>query len=385
MAGAPPRPGHGTSPTTVNDGTGVQEYAAAAALEGSHDLPAQRPGPLRRVLNYWPLLALLLLLLAPYGLSVSRVHILRLALVGVLFATSLNLILGYGGLVSFGHAAFYGIGAYTVALLMTKAHWPAMAGIVAAPFAAALLAAFVGAISLRSRQLYFAMITLGFSQLVYVIVDQWYSFTGGDNGIFGIDLPAWMFDVRKAYFFILAVVAVSLFVLWRITRSPFGATLRCTRENRDRAEAIGIDVYRHQLIAFIISGFFAGLAGAMFVVDQAEASPTVLFWTRSGDPVIWSLVGGMFTFMGPAIGAVLLIELRDIIGNVTTYWQFILGAILLIIVLFFPEGIGGLFSGLFSGTLRQRFSSSPLRRRLASNRFRRRPSGTASDLKGESH
>jgi len=383
MAGAPPRPSSGTTPGVVSNGVLLQEYPAVPP--SSHNLPTQRSSMLHTVLSYWPLLALLLLLLAPYALSVSRLHVLRLALVAVLFATSLNLILGYGGLVSFGHAAFYGVGAYTVALLVTKAHWPAMAGIAAAPFLAAALAAFVGAISLRSRQLYFAMITLGFSQLVYVIVDQWYSFTGGDNGIFGIDLPSWMFEVRKAYFFVLAVVALSLFVLWRIVRSPFGTTLRCTRENRDRAEAIGVNVYRHQLIAFVISGFFAGLAGAMFVVDQAEASPTILYWTRSGDPVIWALVGGMFTFMGPAIGALLLTELRDLLGNVTTYWQFILGAILLIIVLFFPEGIGGLFSGLFSGTLRERFASSPLRVRLGGGRFRRRSSGTAHGPDGESH
>ena len=261
-----------------------------------------------------------------------------------LFAVATNLLLGYGGLVSFGQAVFYGIGAYTVMLGWQHWDWSFWTGFVVAPLLAAAVAAAIGLVALRTRQLYFALLTLAFTQLAYTLAQQQYGFTGGDNGVFGDVLPAWLADERQGYMFTLGVVAVCCFILWRIVTSPFGLTLRAIRENRDRMEALGVNVFLHELVAFVISGFFCAIAGVLFVVHTQSAYPQLFEWTKSGEPILMAVIGGMYSFLGPVIGAFVYTLGQQELVQRTEYWRFVLGAILLLIVLVRPDGLAGLVS-----------------------------------------
>jgi branched-chain amino acid transport system permease protein len=260
------------------------------------------------------------------------------------FALATNLLLGYGGLVSFGQAVFYGVGAYTVMLGWQHWQWSFWTGFVVAPFLGAALAAAIGLIALRARQLYFALLTLAFTQLAFVLAQQQHEFTGGDNGIFGEVLPAFLADERQGYMFTLGVAAVSCLLLWRIVTSPFGLVLRATRENRDRMEALGVNVYRHQLIAFMISGAFCAVAGALFVVHTKSAYPQLLEWTKSGEPILMAVIGGMFSFLGPVVGAFVYVIGQQWLVQNTEHWQLVLGLVLLAVVLLRPDGLAGLAS-----------------------------------------
>jgi branched-chain amino acid transport system permease protein len=263
-----------------------------------------------------------------------------------LFALSLNLILGFGGMVSFGHAAFFGVGAYTLALLMKKAGIPLLPALAAAPLAAALAAGIIGWFCVRLIGLYFAILTLAFGQLLFMIVFQWYTFTGGDDGIHGIARPDFL-GPTNFYLFCLLIFLVSFFVMRMITRSPFGLAVRITRENAERAKFIGINVRRCQLLNFIIAGAFAGLAGGLFTELNRFAQTDYLHWSKSAEPILACLVGGMYSLVGPAIGSSVLIFLNIIIQHIhqslVEIWAMVLGFILLVAVLFAPEGLVGLY------------------------------------------
>lgn len=261
-----------------------------------------------------------------------------------LFAMATNLLLGYGGLVSFGQAIFYGIGAYTVMLGWQHWGWSFWTGLVVAPFVAAVAAAAIGVVALRTRHLYFALLTLAFTQLAYTLAQQQHEFTGGDNGVFGVVLPGWLVDERKGYLFTLAVAAACGYALWRVAGSPFGLTLRAIRENRDRMEALGVDVFLHELVAFVISAFFCAVAGVLFVVHTQSAYPQLLEWTKSGEPILMAVIGGMFSFLGPVVGAFVYTLGQQELVQQTQYWKFVLGVILLLIVLVRPDGLAGLVS-----------------------------------------
>ena len=261
-----------------------------------------------------------------------------------LFALATNLLLGYGGLVSFGQAVFYGIGAYTVMLGWQHWGWSFWTGFAVAPLIAAATAAAIGVVALRTRLLYFALLTLAFTQLAYTLAQQQHEFTGGDNGVFGDVLPAWLADERQGFMFTLAVATVCALVLWRIVTSPFGLVLRAIRENRDRMEALGVNVFLHELIAFAISGFFCAVAGVLFVVHTQSAYPQLLEWTKSGEPILMAVIGGMFSFLGPVVGAFVYTLGQQELVQQTQYWRFVLGAILLVIVLVRPDGLAGLAS-----------------------------------------
>jgi len=267
-----------------------------------------------------------------------------------LFATSLNLILGFGGMVSFGHAAFFGVGAYTVALLMKKAGVPLGLALMAAPCMAAIAAAIIGWFCVRLIGLYFAILTLAFGQLLYMIAFQWYTFTGGDDGIHGIPKPAFL-GPANYYLFCLVIFLVCFLIMRMVMNSSFGLSIRITRENTERAKFIGINVRRYQLINFIIAGFFAGLAGGLFTELNRFAQTEFLHWSRSGDAIFACLVGGMYSFIGPAIGSSVLIFLHIIIQQIhqslVETWAIFLGFILLAVVLFAPEGLVGLYGKLF--------------------------------------
>ena len=277
-------------------------------------------------------------------LSVSSLFTLKEALAMAVFAVATNLLIGYGGLVSFGQAAFFGAGAYTVALGWLHWHWSFWLSLAISPLVGGALAALVGLIALRSRHLYFALLTLAFSQLFYVLAEERYNFTQGANGVVGPMLPTSLLSSKTSYFFVLAVSAVCLALLWTVTASPFGLVLRAIRENRERMEALGVNVFAHQLVAFVISGAFCAIAGALFIVYSQSAYPELLDWTQSGYAVFMVIIGGMFSFLGPALGALIYVFGNQTLVNHTKDWQLILGAILLVIVLFRPDGLASLLS-----------------------------------------
>ena len=272
------------------------------------------------------------------------------------FAVATNLLIGYGGLVSFGQAAFYGAGAYTVALGWQNYHWSFWEGFALTPVVGAVLALPIGLIALRTRSLYFALLTLAFSQLFYEIAENQYHFTGGANGVFGSMLPTALALPRTGYFFVLAVTVICLALLGKVAASPFGLTLRTIRENRGRAEALGVNVFAHELIAFVVSGAFCSVAGGLFVVYSQSAYPELLDWSQSGYAVFMVVIGGMFTFLGPALGAIVYTLGQQYLQVHTSDWQLILGAVLLLIVLLRPDGLAGLISdgarGFRSGAAR---------------------------------
>lgn len=302
-------------------------------------VPAPRPLSMRSAALVVAAVAIVALLGA--RTPVPTVLLIENILILGLFGVATNLLLGYGGLVSFGQAAFFGLGAYVVALNFSHRHGSYWLALVVAPFVGAVAAAIVGGLALRTQRLYFALLTLAFSELFTTIAQKWYSVTGGDNGIFGAMLPSSLAQPRVGFMFVLAVVAVALLVLWKVTVSPFGLTLRAIRENRERAAALGIDVYRHQLVAFVISGFFCSLAGALLVVHDQSAYPQLLDWTTSGTPIFTAVIGGMFEFLGPVAGATIYQLGHDLAVRYTNDWQLVLGIVLLAVVLFAPGGVAG--------------------------------------------
>ncbi len=267
-----------------------------------------------------------------------------------LFAMSLNLILGFGGMVSFGHAAFFGVGAYTVALLMKKANFPLYLALVAAPLVAAITAAIVGWFCVRLLGLYFSILTLAFGQLLFMIVFQWYTFTGGDDGLHGVPRPEILGPINY-YWLCLIIFVICFLVIRMIVNSSFGLSIKTIRENMERAKFIGINVRRYQLLNFIIAGAFAGLAGGMLCELNRFAQTEFFHWSKSAEPILASLVGGMYSLAGPAIGSSILIFLKIFLQQVhrsmVEIWAIVLGVLLLIVVLFAPQGLVGLYQNIF--------------------------------------
>jgi len=258
-----------------------------------------------------------------------------------LWAVSYNLMLGYTGLVSFAHAAYYGIGAYTVAIFYTKTHGgPLLVGLALAPVVSVVLGFVTGLVALRAVRLYFSLLTLAISQLLFAIATQWYDVTGGDNGLHGLTPPDVLSDYAPMYYFVAASVLVCLLLMFVIVRSPFGAALQAIRENRDRAASVGINVKAYELAVFTVASMFAGVAGGLYAFYQQEAFPQMLFWTSNADPVIVALLGGIQSFLGPAIGAIVLTVLRNYLSkNFSQYVDVVLGAIVLALVLLAPGGL----------------------------------------------
>jgi len=259
-----------------------------------------------------------------------------------LFAASLHFIMGPGGMVSFGHAAYFGLGAYGAALLLKKAGWPMEAALPAAPFAAALGAAVFGWFCVRLSGVYLAMLTLAFAQIAWSIVFQWDAFTGGSNGIVGVWPAPWLASRTAFYCLTLMLCAGAIWAMRRMLFAPFGYALRAARDSPLRADAIGIDVRRVQWIAFIVVGGFAGLAGGLFAFSKGSISPdSTMSVSRSIDALVMVLLGGVQTLSGPVVGATAFTWLQDTIARNTDYWRALLGITILFIVLAFPQGIVG--------------------------------------------
>jgi branched-chain amino acid transport system permease protein len=288
------------------------------------------------------------LIVLPAAVPTFYVQLTTEILVMAIFSVATNLLFGYSGMISFGQAAYYGIGAYTLALLVMKVGVPFGVGFVAAPLVAALFAAVVGFFCVRLTIIYFAMLTLGFAQLLYTIVFQWVSVTGGDDGLHGVPIPALFHQATAYYYFTLAMTLLALGVMWRVVQSPFGYALRAIRDNRERAEFNGINLRRYQLIAFTIAGCFSGLAGALFVPVNKAVFPNLLFWAKSAEPLFAILLGGIHTFLGPAVGAAIFILLEQftskfwhLLGLKSVYWPIVMGSVIVILIFTLPRGVAG--------------------------------------------
>lgn len=274
-----------------------------------------------------------------------------------LLAMSLNLLVGHTGLVTFGHAAYFGIGAYAAGILMKNAGVPFLLALPAAGLVAAAFAALFGFFCVRLSKVYFSMLTLAFAQIAWAVCFKWNELTGGDQGLSGVPYPDMrLFDAipglaslsASARFHVLAllIVAACLWVLRRIVDSPFGLILQTIRENPERSEFVGVDVRRYALAAFVIAGFFAGLAGALFGIFNRGVYPDLMYWTKSAEVLIMALLGGTAFFYGPLTGAFILLWLGQEITALTEYWSFILGAILIVLIFALPGGIAGVVNRL---------------------------------------
>jgi len=289
------------------------------------------------------LIALVALTIVPLLSDGYALVLLTDVLVFALFAVSLHLLLGPGGMVSFGHAAYFGLGAYAAALLFLRWRLPMELALLAAPLAAAAGAALFGWFCVRLSGIYLAMLTLAFAQIVWSIAFQWDALTGGSNGLVGIWPAPWLASRTAYYFVALALCAGAIACLWRISASPFGYALRGSRDSPLRAGAIGIDVRAQQWTAFIVAGSFAGLAGALFAFSKGSISPETLSVPRSVDALVMVLLGGVQTLTGPVLGAALFTWLEDAVSREIAYWRAAIGAVILLLVLAFPQGIGGFF------------------------------------------
>ena len=268
-----------------------------------------------------------------------------------------NLLFGYTGLLSFGHALFMTVGAYTAAFLTGKFSVLYMEVIlVVAVIISSILAALIGAICVRYIKIYFAMLTLAFGMLFYTFLLKFYYLTGGDEGmrvlrpyLLGFNLsgiPKMEFLTGSYYFYTLAILAILIFAMWKIVSSPFGLCLKAIRDNPEKAEYLGVSVKKYRWYAFIISGAYAAVGGALLAPAVGQVDPGLTYWTHSGTLVFMTLLGGFENFFGPLIGGIVYIFLQDKVMSLTTYWRFIFGGILAFIVIAAPGGIAGVISSL---------------------------------------
>jgi branched-chain amino acid transport system permease protein len=292
--------------------------------------------------SLWGLLLVVFALVPALTTSVYKLNVASHILVWGLFAVSFNMLWGITGMLSFGQALYYGLGAYAVGLMTT--YWgsgwflPAiavgLAGVVVLSFLLGLLVIRVGGV-------YFTMLTLAFAQLTWQITFKWYDFTGGDDGIQGIIPPGILENRIVYYYFVLVLVFASIWILKRMAYSPFGLVLRCVQQNPDRVRFLGRRVRRNQLRVYMVSSFFCALAGSLMAGVDSSIHTDMLFWTTSGEAILMSVLGGITQFFGPLIGAAVFILIEDNIGARTEYWPLIIGSIMLFMVIVFPRGIVG--------------------------------------------
>jgi len=301
----------------------------------------------------WALLALAILALIP-SLSSSRVlldYVIRLAAMGI-FATSLNILVGYGGLVSFGHAMFFGGGAYAFALTMQKTSAPIPLAMLVAILFCAVMGFIVGAICVRLKEIYFSFLTLAFQMLLHSVILTWTSLTGGDQGLTG-GIPRTPFlginlaDHTQFYWFACVMAVACLLLIRTVLQSPFGYTLRMVRDSAERARYLGIDVWRVKLYAFILASSLAGAGGIIMALFVSGAFPDFGYWTMSGEAIFMIMMGGLNIFIGPVVGASLLLLFNDVITRSTEFHGLALGIVVLLFALGFKRGITDFVQQLF--------------------------------------
>ena len=293
------------------------------------------------------------LLTMPYWLGVvggytelgSRVLVLGLA------AMSLNFLLGFTGVLSFGHAAYFGLGAYGVGLTLKYLAPSTPLAVLVGVATGTVAAAIIGAMIVRLRGVYFAMVTIAFGQVFFFIAFRWNAVTGGDDGLTGwkrqaIGLGQWVIDIqandKTFYYFTLALFAIAVGIMALLLRSPFGRTLLAIRENERRARFLGLPVEQHIWLSFVISCLFVAMAGALYALLNNFTDPRTLRWDQSGNFVIMAVLGGMRSFWGPLIGAAIFVLLQDYVSSHTENWMSFIGIFFVLIVLFFPRGVLGI-------------------------------------------
>jgi branched-chain amino acid transport system permease protein len=272
-------------------------------------------------------------------------YMIRLSAFGV-FATSLNLLIGYGGMVSFGHGLFYGLGAYSFALLMQKAGTSVPAAFGLTILISAGVATVIGAICIRLREIYFSFLTLAFQMLLHSLIIAWTSVTGGDQGLTGgVPRPPFLGirldDPQHLYLFCCTVLVVSLFLMHHFVQSPFGYTLRMIRDNPRRTGFLGVHVWHVRLLAFVVAGVFGAIGGLLMSLFVSSAYPDFAYWTISGEGVFMILMGGTSVFLGPVVGAALLLMLNDTVTRFTEYFGLVLGIVILCFALGLRKGLLG--------------------------------------------
>ncbi len=303
----------------------------------------------------------LVLMLIPQIANPYQTQLLTYGLVFAIAALGFNLLLGYTGLLSFGHSAYFGAGAYTVAFMVrylgvTSMELYVLGGILVT----ALISALFGFVCVRHTRIFFAILTLALSQVLWTLAYKFFWVTGGTDGIrvpFGkITLLGGLIDftgrgvyvqfIHSYYYYVLAIFLVCVVVMWVIVESPFGKTLQSIRDNETRARFIGVRIRRYRWLAFLVSGTFTGLAGVLWVPLNGLTTPDILWWPFSGEIVFMSVLGGFRTFIGPVVGAVVFNYLKTYAVASTEYWQFALGFVLIVLVLALPKGIVGTLSQL---------------------------------------
>lgn len=312
--------------------------------------PPIKAGPTLRQLA-WIVPAAVLFLAAPLVLDEFQTLTLMYGLIAAIGALGFNLLLGYTGLLSFGHSAFFGGGAYAVAFIVKYLKVVSMELLLAgSALASAILSVVFGFVCVRYTRIFFGILTLALSQVLWSLAFKFFWVTGGTDGL-RVPTPTLLggappsdkiaFLSHQYYYYVLALFAVAVTVMWVIVHSPFGKALQAIRDNEVRAEFIGIRIRRYRLIAFVISGVFTGVAGALWAPLNGLASPDVLVWTFSGEIVFMTVLGGFRTFVGPIVGAIAFTYLKTYAVGFTVYWQLLLGTVLVVLVLALPTGIMG--------------------------------------------
>jgi len=304
------------------------------------------PGRFRVFEKLLVALALLVAAMLPLFGDAYAVKVATEVLIFALAAFSLNFLVGNGGIVSFGHAAYFGLGAYASGLLVTKLGMPMEPALIAAPLAGGFFAALFGFFIVRLQGIYLAMLTLAFAQIAYAVCFQWVEVTGGDNGIVGVWPAPWAASRIVYHYLVLVVAVLGIIALRHVIYAPFGASLRAARDSAARAEAIGIDVRAHRWLGFTIAGAAAGLAGGLYAFSKGSIDPTLLGIPLSVDFLAMILLGGMQSVMGPVLGAAAFHSIKDIFMPLTDHWRFFLGASIIALVLIFPRGLGGAYASL---------------------------------------
>jgi branched-chain amino acid transport system permease protein len=323
-------------------------------------LSLQRFGQTEKILTA---VAALLLLALPW---IGDAYLTKVAIEVLTFALaafSLNFLIGNGGLVSFGHSAYFGLGAYAAGLLVTRLGVAMEPALIAAPLIAGLGAALFGFFIVRLSGIYLAMLTLAFAQITYAVAFQWVEVTGGDNGVVGVWPSRWAATREVYYYLVLLVSAAAIYLLRRAIYAPFGYTLRAARDSRARADAIGVDVRMQRWLGFTMAGAVAGLAGGLFAFSKGSIDPTLISIPMSVDFLVMVLVGGIQTVMGPLVGAAVFHSIKDFVMPLTFYWRLLLGLSIIGIVLVFPRGIVGGVDD--ARALWARFSSAQRKRAAA--------------------
>lgn len=299
------------------------------------------------------------IVLLPLVLSSSKgLHLVNLILIWSIFAIGFDLVFGVAGMLSFGHAALFGTGAYTLTLLTTRLGWDYLPALGAAGLLGGLLALFFSFFAMRVAGLFFALLTLALAQLVYILAStKLRDLTGGVDGLSGVPRPDLFgidfYDDGNFYLFLLAVFVLAVAVAGLIRISPLGQALRAVKANEVRAEQIGFNVQRLRKSAFTISGIYAGISGALLASLMFYVSPQMLHWSTSGDVVIMVLLGGMGTLLGPVLGVAVFELLREWLSTVTTHWYGILGLVFIVCTIFLPDGLAGLLQQLRQLTARR--------------------------------